>query len=134
MQRKNHILKKDAFAMILAIAFIVVISAIISISLSFSAQTSNKTTGVFLYEQAILYSQSAAELALLNIADNGCSSSFNHSFDGVFDANVTIIGCNNEFVLPPEQNGTVTMDITITADENITGEPIRYFRRSIQKL
>jgi hypothetical protein len=39
-------------------------------------------------------------------------------------------------VTTPEQNGSVLMDVTVTVPDNIsiTSEPIRYFRRTIQKL
>jgi hypothetical protein len=41
-------------------------------------------------------------------------------------------GKSYAIVLDAESDGSVLMDITITA--NAGGEPIRYFRRSIQKL
>lgn len=39
-------------------------------------------------------------------------------------------------VSTPEQNGSIIMDVTVTVpdDINISSEPIRYFRRTIQKL
>ena len=35
-------------------------------------------------------------------------------------------------ITTPEQNGSVLMDITVTSEAG--SEPIRYFRRTIQKL
>ena len=138
---------RSAFAMIMAIIVIIIISTIMALSLSLTTQTAKRTTDIYLYEQAVLYSKSAAELALLDIAQNGCTNNFNTNFPdalgaaSIYDANVTmryvytgtIAGCDDYFnIITPEQNGSVLMDITITTNEGT--EPIRYFRRSIQKL
>ena len=37
-------------------------------------------------------------------------------------------------VTTPESNGSVLLDITVTSEANTSTEPIRYFRRTIQKL
>ena len=154
MQRKNHILnktpkKRNAFAMIIAIVVIVILSTIMALSLALTTKTSKRTSDLYLYEQAVLYSKSAAELALLDIAENGCRNSLNYTFDDtngnpMYDANVTmeyiydtpIGGCQEYFAIAtPEQNGSVLMDIRVSVrDINITTEPINYFRRTIQKL
>ncbi|MBS4068250.1 MAG: hypothetical protein KGZ62_06590 [Sulfurimonas sp.] len=169
MQRKNYILKtnphkngssflkkRSGFAMIMAIIVIVVISGIMALSLSLTAETTKRTVDLYLYEQAILYSKSAAELALLDIAKNGCINSKDITFDGIYDANITMqyiytgVATNADgtitctpynptspiYITTPEQNGSVLMDITVSvrADANVATEPIRYFRRSIQKL
>lgn len=155
MQRKNYILKTDprqkkGFAMITAIIVVLIISTIMALSLALTAETSKRTADLYLYEQAVLYSKSAAELTLLDIAQSGCINSKNITFNDVsgnplFDANVTMqyiytgaVGaCTNYInITTPEQNGSVLMDITVSvrADANISAEPIHYFRRSIQKL
>jgi len=153
MQRKNYILDRkkslyrSGFAMIMAIIVIIIISTIMAFSLSLTTQTAKRTTDIYLYEQAVLYSKSAAELALLNIAQNGCTNNFTTAFpdaggtNSIFVADVTMryvydiqIGtCTQYFnITTPQQIGSVLMDITITTNEG--SEPIRYFRRSIQKL
>ena len=149
MQRKNNILKssRNGMAMIMAIAVIVVLATIMALSLSLTAQTGKRTTDLYLYEQSALYAKSVAELALLNIAQDGCQNTFNTSFDDIYDANVTMryvyTGVTNNvagdtcdkyisYITTPEQNGSVLMDITVSTDEGT--EPIRYFRRTIQKL
>ena len=154
MQRKNYLLKRSGFAMIMAILVIVVISTIMALSLSLTSQTGKRTTDLYLYEQAVLYSKSAAELALLDIAINGCINNkiytFNDSSNNpMYDANVTMLyvyreaNCNEyiggpnptDYIQTDEQNGSVLMDITVTLhDQTIATEPIRYFRRTIQKL
>lgn len=161
MQRKNNFLKtsyrktRSAMAMIMAIAVIVVIATILALSLSLTTLTSKKTTDLYLYEQSVLYSKSAAELALLDIAKEGCINNKTYSFDsGLYDVNITMLyvyteantnvaGTTNctpytktpstpNYIMTHEQNGSVLMDITVSTDEGT--EPIRYFRRTIQKL
>ncbi len=149
MQRKNYILKnnplmKNGIAMIMAIAVIVILSTIMALSLSMTTQTTKKTTDIYLYEQVVLYSKSSAELALLDIAKNGCKNNFTVTLDNIYDVNITmkyiftnsVVGCDEYFTIStPEQNGSVLMDITVSVtNEDIVSEPIRYFRRIIQKL
>lgn len=153
MQRKNSILKiypqtkRGAFAMIMAIFVIIIISTIMALSLSLTTQTSKRTTDIYLYEQAELVAKSATERALLEIANNGCQNTFTTD-TGMFDISVTmqyiytgvVVGCTPYnpaspiYITTPEQNGSVLMDVEVTVKNNITTEPIRYFRRSIQKL
>lgn len=150
MQRKNSILrtnlhkKRSGFAMIMAIAVVVIISTIMALSLSLTTETTKRTVDLYLYEQVALHAKSAAELALLDIAKNGCQNSYSTTLDTIYDANVTmryiyetsIVGCTDYFnITTPEQSGSVLMDVTVSVnDVNITTEPIRYFRRTIQKL
>jgi len=150
--------KRSGMAMIMAIAVIVVIATIMALSLALTTETSKRTTDLYLYEQSVLYSKSTAELALLDIAEaNPCTVlTPNYSFPSgcvgagcVYDANVTIRyiytdlttctnagnGASNHFttaISTPEQNGSVVIDITVTT--TLGSEPIRYFRRTIQKL
>ena len=163
MQRKNNFLKKslnrsrNAMAMIMAIAVIIIISTIMALSLSMTTQTTKRTIDAYLHEQAILVSKSVAERTLLSIAQSApCSvTAINERFDlnndgsttdDIFDVNVTIRYVYTDYTIctnpndnyfstaitTNEQNGSVLMDITVTTDESL--EPIRYFRRSIQKL
>ena len=164
MQRKNYLLRdtrlkfKNGIAMIMAIAVIVIIATIMALSLAMTAETTKKTTDLYLHEQAVLLSNSAAEYALLRISQaNPCSIprldfhppaplqyyDINITLNYIFN-DLTI--CNNPpvtginypgFILQEEAtNGTVLMDITVSipTSENVTTEPIRYFRRSLQKL
>jgi len=154
MQRKNSILNssraraKNGIAMVMAIFFIVIIATIAALSLQLTTQTTKTTTDVYLYEQAALYAKSATELALLQIAKHGCTDNYNiilgTNGDIQYDANITmqyiytntVTGCTNfTNIDTPEQNGSVMMDTTVTLhDPSLTTEPIRYFRRTIQKL
>ncbi|NPA59451.1 MAG: hypothetical protein GXO30_03130 [Epsilonproteobacteria bacterium] len=156
MQRKNNFLrastrgKKSGFAMIMAIAVVVIIATIMAFSISMTTKAGKRTADIYLYEQAVLYSKSAAELALLDIANSNPCTQLNkiYTFDNMFDANVTMkyvytapspcASANDDYfnIMTPEQNGSVLMDIVVSVkeDQNLSLEPIRYFRRSIQKL
>ncbi|MEA3330770.1 MAG: hypothetical protein U9Q29_03650 [Campylobacterota bacterium] len=146
MQRKNNILRssRNGIAMIMAIAVIVILATIMALSLALTAQTTKRTTDIYLYEQSVLYSKSAAELALLKIAENGpCTTIAPYTLGGFYDINVSLKyvykglscgGTDDYFttITTDEQNGSVLMDIRVKT--NVGTKPIRYFRRSIQKL
>lgn len=171
MQRKNSILrtnphkKRSAFAMITAIIVIVIISTIMALSLSLTTETTKRTVDLYLYEQTALHAKSAAELALLDIAQaNPCTytgDSYNFPIgctgsDCIYDVNVTATyiyyddpstagvnespctaaaGSDYALVATPEQSGSVLMDVAVSVnDTTLSTEPIRYFRRTIQKL
>ncbi len=159
MQRKNYILRasnskklRKGFAMIMAIGFLIIMSSILALTLSLTTKTTKNTTDLYLYEQAVLLSKSAAEYALLRIAQaNPCTiDNLNFTQDSIYDINIDIryiysnpSPCTNlgeptrDYfqISTPELNGSVLMDITVTVDDaNVTSEKINYFRRSIQKL
>jgi len=160
MQRKNSILNKrahrPAFAMIMAISVVVIMATIMGLGLMLTAQTTKKTADLYLYEQAVLQAHSAAEYSLLKIAQDGPCTHFNDlSFtqDGIYKIQITNrfvytnplpAGCVNDgsandnvftIVTTPEQSGSVLMDVTVSiTDPTVVSEPIRYFKRSIQKL
>jgi len=144
---KNNNKNRDAFAMIMAISVIVILSTFMALSISLTSQTTKKTTDLYIHEQTILLSQSAAEYALLQISQNQpCSIpviNFAHDYYNI-DINLSYIYTSPSPCAPSnkyfdintdETNGSVLMDIAVSVtDKNITSEPIRYFRRSIQKL
>jgi len=156
MQRKNSILKapssRSGIAMIMAMAVIVIISTIMALAISMSSKTSKQTIDLYLYEQSALLAKSAAEYTLLRIAlDNNVTNpcdvqSLNFTQD-FYDINVTVKYSYTSYpatcpatvrfapVTTPEQNGSVLLDIAVSVDDTtVTTEPIRYFRRTIQKL
>jgi len=155
MQRKNSILNalyiqrskralRSGIAMIMAIAAIVIIATIMALSLALTSQTTKKTTDLYLYEQAILLSKSATEYALLRISQVVPCNPNNLNFvQGIYDINISILyvystacGTNNYFTITtPESSGIVLMDVTVGVNNaTVTSEPIRYFKRTIQKL
>ena len=156
MQRKNSILipknrsYRSGMAMIMAISVIVVVATILALSLSLTSQTSKRTTDLYLYEQSVLLSQSAAEYAMLKLSQTApCSiDNINFVYNTIYTVDIDMLyitlgagacfngasadGTDHAVTTTPQSDGTVIMDITITADAG--NEPIRYFRRSIQKL
>lgn len=140
--------------MIMAIAVIIIISTIMALSISMTRETGKRTTDMYLYEQVVLLSKSATEYALLRIAQDGPCTHINdlNFAHGIYDINISLRysytdadvatmpgGCvaANRFatVITPEQSGSVLMDITVSVnDASVATEPIRYFRRTLQKL
>jgi hypothetical protein len=159
MQRKNYILKsttkRDGMAMIMAIFVIVIISTILTLSLSLTTKTTENTTNTYLYEQAIILSNSATEYAVLksslvNQCNLGNNGKINFRYNNTFDINISVgyiaadgTPCNNNAtaqgtkisdIHEHESDGTMIVDVTVTANPTGTTEPIRYFKRTIQKL
>jgi Tfp pilus assembly protein PilX len=152
MQRKNNFLKssKNGFAMMMALAVIVILGTIMAFSINLTSKTTKQSIDLYLYEQAQLYAKSATEYALLKIAKDGeCNHTNDLNFiqDGIYDINISLkyiytypSPCTPSktfsTVTTPEQNGSVIIDVAINIpqERNITSEPIRYFRRTIQKL
>lgn len=150
MQRKNYILNTPnmathkGMAMIMAIAVIVIIGTIMALSLSLTAVTTKRTTDLYLYEQSVLLSKSATEYAILRISKTaGCLDTIPDftAIDGLYTISIDLkyigvapSGCTDyiDNLATPEQDGSVLMDIAVSTDAGT--EPIRYFRRTIQKL
>jgi len=152
--RKSTSKFKSGMAMIMAIAVIVIISTIMALSIALSSQTTKRTTDVYIYEQAVLYAKSAAEYALLRISlDNNetdpCVVKKLDFKQDYYDINISVRYSYTSYpdttkcpltsrfapVTTDEQNGSVLLDIAVSVnDTNITTEPIKYFRRTIQKL
>jgi len=161
MQRKNNFLrasKKGSFrsgiAMMMAITVIVIMATILSLSLTMTAITSKKSIDLYLYEQSVLLSKSATEYALLQIAQHKPCSDLdsdllNFTQDSIYDINISIQYIYHEDetyctdnggslytdVQTVEQSGSALIDVTVSVtDETISSEPIRFFRRTLQKL
>lgn len=147
---------RRGFSLITAIVFIVLVSSIAALSLSFSGLSTKQTTDLYLREQAELLVQSGTEFALLAIsghdinATNNCLNALNIQYPqtgvgALFDINVTInymgiglpAGCNtlSNTVATVDSNITVIIDTIVqtTPENNISTEPIRLHRRTIQK-
>lgn len=155
MQRKNSVLNRSGMAMIMAIFVIVIVSTILALSLSLSTQTTQKTTDLYLYEQSAVLSHSAAEYAMLQLSRSGpCNlDAINFRYNNTYDINISMryiplngSACDNNAsningndrrlgtTTTSQSDGTVIMDVTVTANPAGVTEPIKYFRRSIQKL
>ncbi len=159
MQRKNYFLKsaRNGMAMMMAIIVLLVIATVMALSLSLTMQTTKRTTDIYLYEQSVLLSQSAAEYAMLRISQAApCSlatiPTYGYGGNGTPANDIYTIETTMQYISNAgtacatnatttfatvnyaDSNGSVLMDITVTANPDGTTEPIRYFRRSIQKL
>lgn len=163
MQRKNNLLisntrnntYRTGMAMIMAIMVIVIISTIMALSLSLSSQTSKRTTDIYLYEQAAILSYSSVEYAMLKASQVApCSlDALNFQYpilNPLYDINISmqyisvagsaceinalIDGTNYATITNSNSNGTTIIDVSVSSVPGISTEPIRYFRRSIQKL
>ena len=141
-------------AMIMAIAFLVIIAGMLATMLNMTATTSKRTEHVYFTEQAQLLAKSATEFALLaisghdRVATGTCVDSTTSTFPAAnpyFNINTTIrhIGmggiCPNNNYIPiintQQSRGTVLIDVYVSSiDANLNiGETIRYHRRTIQK-
>ena len=160
MQRKNHILMRKGIAMIMAIAVIIILATIMALTLSLTAETSKRTTDIYLHEQAQLLAKGATEYAILAISGYDrtvtpdCLASVNGVYPNngantkIFDINTSIqyigIDCNGaaggatdfiDTIDTPQSRGAVILDTVVTCvDETSCSEPIRYHRRTLQKL
>ena len=129
-----------------------------ALALALTTKTTKKTTDMYLYEQSVLLSHSAAEYAILKISQQNPATpcalpALNFRFKNTYDVNMTmryitkpLTPCatsavntvaNITYVEPAgdiSSDGTVILDITVTANPSGTTEPIRYFNRSIQKM
>lgn len=147
--------------MIMAIAVIVILGTIMALMLQMTAQTSKQTLNDYMHEQAILLTRSAKEYALLRISGHdrsvNCLTQLNGTYSpdssSLFDINISIMyiglsggnGANectaaenyiqNADVGDPNSRGSILLDVVVTAssDLNLT-EPVRYHRRTLQKL
>lgn len=149
--------KRRGFAMIMAVIVMIVIATITMFTLMQSAQTVKRTADLYLYEQAELHTKSAIEYALFEIARTGCvNNTLNFTLDSIYDINIStryvytgltkntdLVDCvefigattTGTYIITPEQDGSVLMDIVVTVKPADTGtDTIRYTRRTIQKL
>lgn len=153
----NSSKSRNGMAMIMAIIVLVIIATIMALSLALTTQTSKKTTDIYLHEQAVLLSHSSAKYAMLKISQAPPCSLANiapFSYNEMFDINITMkyislsssscdgnAGTNKyatvTYVDPDGEfttDGTVILDITVSTKADVVTEPIRYFRRSFQKM
>ena len=161
MQRKNHILNhrrgqnRNGFAMIMAIFFMVLMATMMAYMLESTADTTKRTINEYLLEQAQLIAKSSVEYAILQVSDynrsapagGGCrnqvvvtypSSGLIATVDIQYFGFGSLDSCNNivDDIQTAESNGTMLMDVYVTHDPDILDltEPIRYHRRTLQKL
>lgn len=157
MQNKGYILMRRGFVMVMAIFFMVLVATLGAFALSLSSATAKHTTDIFLREQAELLAQGATEIAVQNLLGMTFSAANCPDSNGnrrIVDTNFTpdgggaslfavtvdvvqifgnINGCGTA-ISTGASMGTVILDVTVVANQNITNTPVRFHRRTIQKL
>lgn len=156
MPYKRH---RKGMAMILAIGFLLVMATIMGLMVSMTSLGSKRTADIYFQEQAHFLAKSSAEFVLYEIArlgvDSVCTSggvTFGTDLtdNGVYaiTANMQFFGNNfpascvtagmmaNNTIQTIESNGTMILDITITAQSSQTKstEDLTFHRRTLQKL
>lgn len=147
--------KRNGFAMIMAIFFMIIIATLLSYMLSSTTETAKRTTNVYVNEQAQLLAKSAVEYALLRVSGfdrsggncmNGFTAVYPDSANPIFDINVNVqyvgfgplSGTCDDFIpniATPESNGTMLIDVYVSDNASLNlSEPIQYHRRTLQKL
>ncbi len=144
---------KRGFSLLTAIIFLVLISTISILSLSLSSQSRKQITDGFLYLQAEVLARSATEYALLAISghdfNTSCLENINirypsndSNYTHEMNISISYIGtsmpCNNSHILDnnistSESNRTVIIDTIVTSNPNLSSEPVKIHRRTIQK-
>lgn len=172
MQTKNYFLNRrlkhtnarSGFALIAAVFLLIIISAMLTVMLSQSAETAKKTVNNYLHEQAILLAYGATEFAVLRISQTdrstGCIQTINASYPNagspMFNITTTVnyfwsddatlgadrssvmgAGCASPFPLlsTVESHGFARIDVIVESAAGLNlDEPIRFHRRTLQKL
>jgi hypothetical protein len=145
-------MQRKAIALIAAIFVMIAVSILGILFLSSSTQGVKRTGDQYLYNQATLLAKSAEEYTVLAVQGHdrsagNCLDKVNITYpkesQSMFEINVTVhyvgfggLGCNNYIlnVASEDLNGSMLLDITVTSSDGISTEPIRYHRRSLQKL
>jgi len=139
---------RSAFSMIVAIATLVMIATIMTISLSLSSQSAKDTGTIYLQQQAQLYARSATEFALFWLSGNPCATSpLNLQIEGAkYSARISFMHITTEVCAnggtrintalnTVESNATVIIDTILEVNQTLFGlsEPIKIHRRTLQK-
>ena len=132
---------KKSFAMLFAIAFVVVLGTLGTLMMYFSSVTLKQTTDNYISLQGELYAKSATEFAIqaLEARDysNGCINQIDIN-TSLYDINMTFhyffrefnyTDCNWTKIETNESNGTVMINTYVKSK---TGN-IRIFKQTLQK-
>jgi len=140
---------KNAIAMIMAIAVIVIIGTIMALSMSMTALTTKRNLDMYLSEQIEILADSAREYAMYKIGNTPCVvSNYNiANQDTFYDINISILyvtatGCADatlDFTADKDANlqrPTAVIDVTISIDKSQTNttEDIRFYKRYIENI
>ena len=155
--------KRGGFAMIMAIFFMVLMATLMLYMLNASAETTERTTSDYVNEQAQLLAKSTVEYALLRVSGfdrktdvNGiatdCLTKLNLTYpetSPMYDITVNIsyhgLGATapakctangtQASINTAESVGTMLIDVYVESRDDLQlNEPVRYHRRTLQKL
>ncbi len=150
---------KKGFGLITAIIFIVLLSTLGALALSLSTKSIKQTSDIYLQTQAELLAKSATEYAILAISAHdidttgNCLRTINAFYptqnNPMFNITMNIRyfgtgfpgGCNvpanpalmEDNVLNANSNRLVQIDTVVTSANGISTEPIRFYKRTIQR-
>ncbi len=145
---------RPGMALIMAIAFLVIIAGLMATMMNISSVANKRTEHLYFKEQAQLLAKSATEFALLAISGHdrtggSCIQTITSQFPAAapyFNINTTIryIGLNalggtcatNSYinaVTTTQSEGSVLIDVYVTSLNIGMDETISYHRRTIQK-
>ncbi len=143
---------RKGFGLMVAILIMMTVSMLMTMMLSYSTSSAKSTVDLYLKEQAQLLGRSATEYALLAISGHENSTScveginmlYPQTVNPTHEINVTIwyIGnglpttCNNIIhnnISTVESNLTAIIDVVVQVQADLTSEPIKIHRRTIQK-
>ena len=144
--KKNQ---KNAIAMIMAIAVIVIIGTLMALSMALTLKTGKRTVETYLYEQVEILSDSAREYAMYKVGKISCvEHDYNISQqDSFYDIQITVqyitqVACSN-----PALNFTTDydvelvhesaiVDVVVSIDKNQTNttEDVRFYKRYIENI
>ena len=137
---------KKSFAMLLAIAFILVLGSIGILMVLLSGLTLKQTTDNYISLQSELYAKSATEFAIQALESrdfdsDGCINKIDIN-SSIYDINMTFhyfltkcpSDCNCSEIVTPESNGTVMINTYVrTKVEDNETMPRVFFRQTLQK-
>ncbi|NLY03991.1 MAG: type II secretion system protein [Campylobacter sp.] len=147
---------KKGFSLLIAVIFMVILAILGMLALNFSTQSVKQTTDIYLKEQAEILAINATQLAVLLMQEHNysvnCLEQVNINYPDntspIFTAKVDIrylnedlISCGTILNNPSKNmgdsyadgNNTALLDVTVESTSAVATEPIKYFRRTIQR-
>ncbi len=132
---------KKSFAMLFAIAFVVVLGTIAGLMMFFSTTTLKETEDNYMALQSQLYARSATEFAIQALEsrdykNDGCINRIDIN-SSLYDINMTFhyfltkcpTDCNCSVITTKESNGTVMINTYVKSKF----DRIKFFRQTLQK-
>ncbi|MBD3842576.1 MAG: hypothetical protein IE909_11970 [Campylobacterales bacterium] len=138
---------KNGFAMIMAIVVIVILATIASLSLHMSAFNSKQNTELYLRNQIEIIASSAFKYTYELIQFKPCTDLLaaqkEFYVNSIYHVNIDVVysttpDCNASLFYtqsPSIDDNLARIDISVEVNDNsVSSEPIRYFKRFLQKI